>query len=118
MSFDGGARHNAGGQETHGSRAAGAGAALWGPPDDAGRRPCVAQLALSLPSIHDSMTAEALGCRAALALARLIPVAAPSLTVVGDNLPVVRLGATNGRVRMETAGPAVEPALLHAVAQR
>ena len=101
VSFDGGARHASihNRLPTDGPKGAGAGAALWGPVDATGRRQCLAQATISRPELTNSMTAEAAGLRLGLALAACFGGTLGSLGVLGDNLPVIRQAAANGRVR-------------------
>ena len=86
----------------------GAGAILWG---------AVAQVALSAPSLSNSMTAETLGVRAGIALAQLVTEFPGPIEVVGDNLPVLRMAVGNGRVRAPEAWQALEAPLLHVATQ-
>lgn len=101
VAFDGGARHKSPTAclPKEGPRAAGAGAILWGPVNNEGHRPCLAQALVVAPWAHSSMTAEALGLRAALALTTLTTGHPGELCVVGDNLPIMRMAASNGKVR-------------------
>ena len=119
LSFDGGARHRS--PETSlpsdGPRAVGAGAALWGPMDLRGHRNCIAQVALAVPSLSCSMHAEAIGLRSGLALVFLILGNPNGLSVVGDNLPVLRLAATNGRVRTPGIWETLEAPLMFSALQ-
>ena len=115
VSFDGGARHKS---PQHclpesGPRVAGVGAAIWGPPDDRGRRQCIAQATIACPNLGDSMSAEAAGLRLGIALVvRTLPHAA-SVGILGDNLPVMRLGAGNGKIRTPGIWEILEAPLLH-----
>ena len=115
VSFDGGARHKS--QDAalpeDGPRAVGAGAAIWGKADNNGVRPCLAQLTASVPSLSSSMAAEAVGLRAGLALAAYTLEGIGSVGVVGDNLPVIRLAAANGRVRTPGIWEILEEPLVH-----
>ena len=101
VSFDGGARHASTHNRlpTDGPKGVGAGAALWGPVDATGRRQCLAQATISRPELTNSMTAETAGLRLGLALAACFGGTLGSLGVLGDNLPVIRQAAANGRVR-------------------
>ena len=119
LSFDGGARHNApnASLDPDGPRAAGAGAALWGPVDGRGRRECIAQITLSAPSLSCSLHAEALGLRAAIALAGLVLGTPQNIRVVGDNLPVLRMAAANGRIRTPGIWELLEAPLMHTALQ-
>jgi len=100
VSFDGGARL-AFGDVALQRRAGGAGAALWGPIRPSGSRACIAQASLSVPGCDNSVVAEALGLRLAVALARAAGLPPSSLLVMGDNLGVVRTGAGFGRTRAD-----------------
>ena len=82
------------------------------PPDDTGERQCIMQAAISLPRINNSMVSEAAGLAYGLQL--LLEGAARFLqiTIMGDNLPIVRLGATNARVRDDEIWKEVEKALM------
>ena len=96
ITFDGGARSLA-----NGPKVAGGGAILWGGPQDGGVPRALASIIIALPSESDPMLAEASACCQGLAIlldARLRgrPL---SVRVVGDNLPVVRFGASTGRLR-------------------
>ena len=115
VSFDGGARHRSplNTLPSDGPRAAGAGAALWGPPDPRGVRRCIAQATAAIPSLEDSLSAEAAGLRLGIALASTLLPRRQHLGIVGDNLPVIRLGAGNGRIRTPGIWELVEAALLH-----
>ena len=119
VSFDGGARHSSprSSLDPEGPRAVGAGAALWGPIQEDGRRRCIAQATLSVPAIGCSMKAEALGLRAALALAALILQHPDSITVIGDNLPILRMAAANGKVRTPGVWEVLEAPLMHTLLQ-
>ena len=118
ISFDGGARHCSPSSQlpTDGPRAAGTGtvAALWGPPDERGARACVAQLTLSTPTTSCSMMAEALGLRAGLAIVAYALGNPGRIGVVGDNLPVLRMAAGNGRIRLPEIWQILEEPLMHA----
>ena len=63
------------------------------------------------------MVAEALGLRAGIALAHMITDFPGPIEVVGDNLPVLKMAAGNGRVRGTEAWPALEAPLLHVATQ-
>ena len=119
LSFDGGARHRSPNSAlpTEGPRAVGAGAALWGPPCPNGRRSCLAQISIAAPVAGCSMLAESLGLRAGLALAAVVLRPPVELRVVGDNLPVMRLAAANGKVRTPGVWETLEAPLLHASVQ-
>ena len=115
ISFDGGARHRspASTLPEDGPRAVGAGAAVWGPADHNGIRPCLAQITASVPNMSSSMAAEAVGLRAGLALAACTLREVKDIGVVGDNLPVIRLAAANGRVRTPGIWEILENPLIH-----
>ena len=119
VSFDGGARHRSINSvlDSQGPRAVGAGAALWGPSGDNGRRACIAQITVSDPRRSCSMLAEALGLRAAIALALLTLKQPQSITIIGDNLPVLRMAAANGRVKTPGVWELLEGPLLHTSVQ-
>ena len=115
ISFDGGARHRSpnAALPSEGPRAVGAGAAIWGTPNERGLRPCIAQLVASVPSHSSSMAAEAIGLRAGIALAAYTLGRIANIGVVGDNLPVMRLAAGNGRVRSPGIWEILEEPLIH-----
>ena len=112
VSFDGGARHRYGTISINGPHAAGAGAALWGlcGPDWLRRA--------AVPAVTDSMTAEAVGLRCPMGIARLCLERPTSLQVLGDKLPIVRLAAGHGRLTMDSAWQIIETPLLHAGSHR
>ena len=116
VSFDGGARHSSGALtlDRNGPRAVGAGAILWGPANERGQRCSSAQIALSAPSLSSSLVAEALGLRAGLALVKLKTKHPGRLEVVGDNLPVLKVAAANGKIRTPEVWQALEAPLIHA----
>ena len=101
ISFDGGARHRSPNNQLdpNGPRAVGAGAIVWGPADQRGRRDMLAQISLAEPRESSSLIAEALGLRAGMSLAQRIIGRPTSLEIVGDNLPVLRMCAGNAKVR-------------------
>ena len=72
---------------------------MWGPPNERRTREFIAQVVLSAAQLSCSMTAEALGLRAGLALALKITNHPGQIEVVGDNLPRLRMAATNGKVK-------------------
>ena len=95
ISFDGGAR-----KARDGRVRAGAGAILWSALSPEGKRlPLAAAMAIC-PQIADSTAAEAMGLALALALARYAR-EPHKLTIIGDNLPLVRFAASNGRLRTD-----------------
>ena len=115
ISFDGGARHKSFTSELgpNGPRAVGAGAALWGFIEADGRRPCIGQVTLSVPTMACSMRAEALGLRAALALAAHALRQPNAINIIGDNLPILRMAAASGKVRAPGMWEILEAPLLH-----
>ena len=116
MSFDGGARHTSpnASLDRDGPRAIGAGAILWGPPNDQGVRASIAQVVLTAPTLSSSMIAEALGLRAGLALALKVTTHPGRIEIVGDNLPILRMAASNGKVKTPEVWQILEAPLLHA----
>ena len=115
ISFDGGARHKSpqSSLPDSGPRAAGAGAALWGPINSRGLRQCVAQATIACPRLTDSLSAEAAGLRLGIALIAKVLPQVNSIGIVGDNLPVMRLGAGNGKIRTPGIWEMLEAPLLH-----
>jgi hypothetical protein len=93
VTFDGGARL------VHGRRVAGAGAILWGEPDQAGLRTVLARALVALPGEEHAQVAEAWGCRLGLDLLRQWAPNDRRARVIGDNLAVIRYGANVGRLR-------------------
>ena len=63
------------------------------------------------------MTAEALGLRAGLALALKVAGHPGRIQIVGDNLPILRMAAGNGRIRKPHIWQILEEPLLHAAVQ-
>ena len=120
VSFDGGARHRSQNSalSSDGPRAVGAGAALWGPIGENGRRPCIGQAVLSVPALGCSMKAEAIGLRAALALAAAALPPQDAINIIGDNLPILRMAAANGKVRTPGVWELLEAPLMHALLER
>ena len=115
LSFGGGARHSSGTVtlSKEGPRAAAAGAILWGGPDHRGRRRTVAQIVLAAPRMSSSRTAEALGLKIGLALAYFKTGHPDRLEVMGDNLPVLRVAAGNGKIRTPEVWQVLETPLMH-----
>ena len=115
VSFDGGARHRSplNSFPSDGPKAVGVGAAIWGLPNDRGLRPCLAQATAAIPTLEDSMSAEAAGLRLGIALASKLLPRSSLIGIVGDNLPVMRLGAGNGRIRTPGIWEIVEAPLLY-----
>ena len=101
ISFDGEARHRSPCNEfdPDGPRAAGAGAIVWGRPDERGRRGMLAQISLADPRESSSLIAEALGLRTAVSLALSVIRTPTTLEIIGDNLLVLRMCAGNAKVR-------------------
>ncbi len=96
VTFDGGARC------ISGLRVAGAGAVLWGPEDLHGNRKRVVDARVALPGVRYAQVAEAWGLRIGIGL--LLSHRATSkgpcrALITGDNLGVVRYGASQGRLR-------------------
>ena len=65
-----------------------------------------------LPLI-DSLSAEAAGLRLGIALIAKVLPQVNSIGIVGDNLPVMRLGAGNGKIRTPGIWEMLEAPLLH-----
>ena len=103
ISFDGGARRTGGVVDLLDEEPllAGAGAAIWSEADVEGRRECLEQMTISAPRLRSSMLAEATG----LAYGVLVLAHAcnhpGSIAILGDNLPIIRLGACNSRLRSD-----------------
>ena len=94
VTFDGGAR------TVEGVKVAGAGAVLWGPADVNRQRVRLLRIAIALPGEQHAPVAEAWGLRAALQLlleAR-VPRKLRTAIIAGDNLAVVRYGASLGKL--------------------
>ena len=91
--------------------AAGTGVSLWRLVR--GQRQCVAQLVGIRPDITDSASAEAAALRSALALVRALTGRPSSLEVLGDNLPILRWAAGNGRLRAAPTHLLADAPLLH-----
>jgi len=107
VSFDGGARDHFG--DVHlPMRAAGAGAALWGPVGCNGLRPCLAQACIALPTCDNSVIAEANGLRLGIALLRAARSTPTSVLTLGDNLGVLRIAGAFGRSRTDSVWVALE----------
>ena len=114
LSFDGGARVSGRGvQLEEGSEpVAGAGIALWSEANRHGQRACIAQLIVSAPRLRSSMLAEGAGLAyGVLFLAAACGCPGP-LSILGDNLPIVRLGACNARLRSDAVWSELEDALM------
>ena len=96
ITFDGGAR-SIGGRP----KVAGGGAILWGWAHDGGTPRALASIVVALPQEDDTMLAESFAC--CRGLASLCDVRLhghpKAVRIVGDNLPVVRFGASTGRLR-------------------
>ena len=63
------------------------------------------------------MTAEALGLRAAIALTTLVTGHPGEICIVGDNLPIMRMAASNGRVRTKDVWHLLDEPLAHCATQ-
>jgi len=107
VSFDGGARDHFGEVRLL-ARAAGAGAALWGPVGRDGARTCLAQACLSIPACDNSVIAEATGLRLGIALLRAARPVPSSVLTMGDNLGVLRTAGAFGRSRTDGVWVAIE----------
>ena len=95
VTFDGGAR------DVGGIRVAGASAILWGPEDGQGDRSRLRTAFVALPAEQYAQVAEAWGLRLGCQLldkydSHSLP--CRSACVIGDNLPVVRYAASQGRL--------------------
>ena len=112
VTFDGGAR--AFGEHP---KVAGAGATLWHHPPNGGAPILLASCVVALPSIDNAQTAEACGCRAALALLTATRERGHSARIVGDNLAVIRYGAGTARYRRLVLQAQMEQALSPLAAQ-
>ncbi len=91
--FDGGAQARDGV-----GKVAGAGAVLWGPVQPDGTRAVLRVARVSLPGEEYARVAEAWGLRLALLLLCDLLNVRRSARIVGDNLAVVRYGASQGRL--------------------
>ena len=114
ISFDGGARRTGGGVDIPEEEppVAGAGAAIWSEADAEGRRECLAQMTISAPRLRSSMLAEAAGLAyGVLTLAHVCNHPGP-IAILGDNLPIIQLGACNSRLRNDPVWAEVEDALM------
>ena len=105
VTFDGGAR------AIRGRRVAGAGALLWGPPDASGRRVIRARATAALPAEEHAQVAEAWGLRLGLLLLRRLRPEDRRARIVGDNLAVIRHGASMGRLRRANMHSLIGPVL-------
>jgi len=118
LSVDGGARSRRNGAPSSRElRWVGAGAAIWGPADVHGKRPCWAQACLADPHRHDSMEAEAAGLRMGIALVLALFTHPVTLQILGDNLPIIRLASANGRLRADRIWHTLERPLMHTIGQ-
>ena len=97
--------------EVRGRRVAGAGAVLWSIEPSTGVVVLVADSLIALPGVQCSQTAEAWGACAALDLLGRTSSARRCARVCGDNLAVVRFGASQGRLRRPEVQCILEPAL-------
>ena len=96
----------------------GAGAVLWSEPDQDGRRECLAQLAVATPRLRNSMLGEAAGMAYGILLVASVVGSPGPMSILGDNLPVVRLGACNARMRADGVWREVEDALMLVAGRR
>ena len=94
VTFDGGARC------IDGRRVAGSGAVLWGPVEHDASRQRLGRIAIALPNQKTAPIAEAWGLKAAARLlhAQRVPRQRRSVRIVGDNLAVIRYGASLGKL--------------------
>jgi len=97
---------------------AGGGAALWSEPDARGVRDCLAQIVVAAPALRHSMVAEGVGLAAGVALVEEVVGHPGRLTILGDNLPLIRLGACNARMRADVVWQTVERPLMHLAGMR
>ena len=70
------------------------------------------QISAALPRLTDSMAGEGAGLAYGALLAGAVIADNTDLGILGDNLPVIRLGAANGRIRTDRVWVEVEDALL------
>ena len=70
------------------------------------------QISAALPRLTDSMAGGGAGLAYGALLAEAVITNNTDLGILGDNLPVIRLGAANGRVRTDRVWVEVEDALL------
>ena len=110
LSFDGGARTQ--GREVHlppgSSPAVGAGIALWPRPAADGRRSCIMQVVAAIPRLANSMLGEGAGLGYALSAMLAAVTDHIDLTILGDNLPVIRVGAATGSLRTDGVWAEIE----------
>ena len=90
---------------------------MWDEPDQDGNRTCLMQISVALPRLPRSMSGEGAGLAYGALLVEAVIKEMTLLGILGDNLPVVRLGAANGRIRTDRVWIEVEDALL-ALARR
>ncbi len=88
----------------------GAAAILWGPLDDRGRRPQVAETTLTLPICEFPAEAEAAACTLAIQLCRQHAGQAP-VHIAGDRRDLVQYSAGVGRIRQPVVALPLEAAL-------
>ena len=104
--FDGGARSIA-----LRDKVAGGGAIIWEHRDGGYPSP-VGIAVLAFPGSRDSMVAESGACRTGLQLLNQLPdPRCRAARVVGDNLPVIRYGASSGRLRRHSHQSLLEDGL-------
>ena len=111
VTFDGGARM------VGDSRVAGAGATLWRHHLAGGPPTLLASTVVAIPWDAGSQVAEAIGCRAAINLLLALDTGDRRARVVGDNLAVVRYGASSARLRRVDMQAHLEAALGDALGQ-
>ena len=118
LSFDGGARRGIGDAQLEAGEdpVAGAGALLWSEPDIDGRRRLLARACVAAPAFRNSMLAEAVGLATGISLIRCFMGFPRPVTVLGDNLPLLRLAAATGRLRPDGMWAVVEAALMYVAA--
>ena len=118
LSFDGGARRGIGEARLEAGEdpVAGAGALLWSEPDVDGRRRLLARAWVAAPAFRNSMLAEAVGLATGISLIRCFLGFPRPITVLGDNLPLLRLAAATGRLRTDGIWAVVEAALMYVAA--
>lgn len=74
---------------------------LWSPLSPDGTRTALAAAVAVCPHQRDSGAAESVGLTLGLAFARACPSTDP-LSILGDNLPLIRFAACNGRMRADS----------------
>ena len=79
--------------------------------------PLPGTMSIVVPEVSCSMLSESMGLQAGLALASAMLGHPTGFRVLGDNLPVLRLAAANGRVRTPGVWEVLEVPLLHVAMQ-